>query len=115
MSLIINEECINCDACEPECPNNAIYPPGEMWRFSDKTSLSGSITTPSGAVYDADAEQEALSEDFYFIVPDKCTECLGFHEEPQCMSVCPVDCIEKDPEHAESEEELLAKKDWMHA
>lgn len=24
MALLINEECINCGACEPECPNEAI-------------------------------------------------------------------------------------------
>jgi len=24
MSLLITEECINCDVCEPECPNGAI-------------------------------------------------------------------------------------------
>ena len=24
MALIITEDCINCDVCEPECPNNAI-------------------------------------------------------------------------------------------
>ena len=25
MALIITDECINCDVCEPECPNNAIF------------------------------------------------------------------------------------------
>ena len=25
MALKITEECINCDVCEPECPNDAIY------------------------------------------------------------------------------------------
>jgi len=24
------------------------------------------------------------------INPDKCTECIGFFDEPQCVSVCPV-------------------------
>ena len=24
MALMITDECINCDVCEPECPNNAI-------------------------------------------------------------------------------------------
>ena len=24
MALIITDECINCDVCEPECPNEAI-------------------------------------------------------------------------------------------
>jgi len=26
MALMITDECINCDVCEPECPNHAIYP-----------------------------------------------------------------------------------------
>jgi len=25
MALIITDECINCDVCEPECPNGAIF------------------------------------------------------------------------------------------
>ncbi|WMN61159.1 YfhL family 4Fe-4S dicluster ferredoxin [Pseudoalteromonas xiamenensis] len=25
MALLINSKCINCDMCEPECPNEAIY------------------------------------------------------------------------------------------
>ncbi|MBX9818154.1 MAG: YfhL family 4Fe-4S dicluster ferredoxin [Burkholderiaceae bacterium] len=25
MALLITDECINCDVCEPECPNEAIY------------------------------------------------------------------------------------------
>lgn len=25
MALMITDECINCDVCEPECPNDAIY------------------------------------------------------------------------------------------
>ena len=29
MALIITAECINCDVCEPECPNEAIAP-GEV-------------------------------------------------------------------------------------
>lgn len=29
MALMITDECINCDVCEPECPNEAIYP-GEL-------------------------------------------------------------------------------------
>lgn len=75
MALKIIEECINCDVCEPACPNQAIYQ-GEV---------------------------------IYEINPDLCTECEGHFEEPQCIAVCPVDCIIKDPAHPESKEELLAK------
>lgn len=75
MSLIITDECINCDVCEPVCPNLAIYQ-GEL---------------------------------IYEIHPDKCTECEGHFEEPQCVSVCPVNCIIKDVNHPESKEQLLEK------
>ncbi|MFB6257465.1 MAG: 4Fe-4S binding protein [Flavobacteriales bacterium] len=114
MAIKITEECINCGACEPECPNNAIYEGGEPWRFADGTSLQGTITAPSGGQYDAESEQEAKSEEFFYIVTDKCTECVGFHDEPQCAAVCPVDCCVDDEAHPESEDELLAKKHSLH-
>jgi ferredoxin len=52
--------------------------------------------------------------DVYYIVADKCTECKGFHDEPQCAAVCPVDCCVPDEAHKESDEKLLAKKEAMH-
>jgi len=52
--------------------------------------------------------------DVYYIAHSKCTECVGFHDEPQCAAVCPVDCCVDDPDHVESEEVLLAKKAFMH-
>lgn len=116
MAIKITEECINCGACEPECPNNAIYENGAEWRFSDGTTLKGSYTgKSSGVTAEADAAQPAVSNDFYYIVTDKCTECKGFHDEPQCAAVCPVDCCVPDEAHVETEEQLLAKKDSMHA
>lgn len=75
MALKITEECINCDVCEPVCPNLAIY----------------------------------QGESIYEIDPDKCTECEGHFDEPQCIAVCPVDCIIKDPAHVESKKQLLLK------
>ncbi len=114
MAIIITDECINCGACEPECPNNAIYEGGENWRFSDGTSLSGDITLLSGNSTSADEENDAKEMDVFYIVTDKCTECVGFHEEPQCAAVCPVDCCVDDPDHRETEEQLLAKKEFMH-
>lgn len=114
MAIMITDECINCGACEPECPNNAIYEGGAEWAFSDGTSLKGTIKSPSGQELDATEEQEPVDMDVYYIVTDKCTECVGFHDEPQCAAVCPVDCCVDDPEHEETEEELLKKKDFMH-
>ena len=75
MSLLINDECINCDVCEPECPNSAI----------------------------------AQGDEIYEIDPNLCTECVGHFDEPQCIEVCPVDCILKDPENPETEDQLQAK------
>ena len=80
MSLYITDECINCDVCEPECPNKAIY----------------------------------QGKEIYEIDPDKCTECMGFHEEPQCAAVCPVGCCVPDEDNVETEEELLGKQAFMH-
>ena len=75
MALIITDECINCDVCEPECPNGAI----------------------------------SMGDEIYEIDPDLCTECVGHYETSQCVEVCPVDCIPKDPEHEENYEQLYDK------
>jgi ferredoxin len=114
MSIKITEECINCGACEPECPNNAIYEGGAEWRFSDGTGVKGAFTGKSGIQADADTPIEPRSMDIYYIVPDKCTECVGFHDEPQCAAVCPVDCCIKDEDNVETPEELLGKKASLH-
>ncbi|MFO1200119.1 MAG: YfhL family 4Fe-4S dicluster ferredoxin [Burkholderiaceae bacterium] len=50
----------------------------------------------------------------YKIDPAKCTECVGAHDEPQCVSVCPADCIVPDPDHAETREQLQAKYEGLH-
>lgn len=114
MAIKITDECINCGACEPECPNNAIYEGATDWRFSDGTDLKGTVTGKSGLTADADAAQEPVNDDVYYIVSDKCTECVGFHSEPQCAAVCPVDCCVPDENHVENQEELLQKKNFLH-
>ena len=103
MAIKITDDCINCEACEPECPNNAIYAPEESWRFSDGTTMSD------------DSEKEAVSDEFFYIATDKCTECRGFNEELACAAVCPVDCCVDDEDNVETEEELMAKKERLHA
>ena len=75
MALMITDECINCDVCEPECPNQAIF----------------------------------LGEEIYEIDPDKCTECVGHYDTPQCREVCPVDCIPLNPDRVESKDQLMQK------
>jgi ferredoxin len=96
MATKITEECINCGACEPECPNTAIYAGGVQWELNGKTG-------------------EALSADFYYIVPEKCTECVGHFDQEQCAAVCPVDCCVPDADHTETEDQLLAKAKTLHA
>ena len=81
MALIITDEFINCDVCEPECPNDAIY----------------------------------QGEEIYEIEPYHCTECVGHFEVPQCVEVCPVECIIVDPERTESKELLLARYHMLMA
>ncbi|MGV3580912.1 MAG: YfhL family 4Fe-4S dicluster ferredoxin [Methylophilus sp.] len=75
MALMITDECINCDVCEPVCPNEAISQGAEI----------------------------------YEINPNLCTECVGHYDEPQCVSVCPIDCIPLNPDVVETQEQLLTK------
>ena len=75
MALKITEECINCDVCEPVCPNEAIY----------------------------------MGVEIFEIDPQLCTECVGHFDEPQCVEICPVECIPKDENHPETPEQLLEK------
>ncbi len=114
MAIIITEECINCGACEPECPNTAIYEGGVEWAYEDGTSSVGTIKLVDGSEVDTRERRSPISEDLYYIVPEKCTECVGFHEEPQCAAVCPVDCCVPDPDRPEEEAILLQKKAIMH-
>ncbi|RMD81919.1 MAG: 4Fe-4S dicluster domain-containing protein [Candidatus Dadabacteria bacterium] len=95
MATKITEECINCGACEPECPNTAIYEGGVEYE------LNGEMHPP-------------LSDDIYYIVPEKCTECVGFFDQEQCAAVCPVDCCIPDPDRPETEEVLLERAKQLH-
>ena len=79
MALIITDECINCDVCEPACPNDAI--------------------------------RQGI--DIYEINPDRCTECKGHFDEPQCQEICPVECILVDQTRPESEQQLIEKYNFL--
>jgi len=95
MATTITSECINCGACEPECPNTAIYAGGVPWEMNGATS-------------------PAIAQDIYYIVPAKCTECVGFHDHEACAAVCPVDCCIPDPNNLETEAVLLARARELH-
>jgi len=114
VAIKITDECINCGACEPECPNTAIYEGAETWTYKDGTSLEGNAILHNGNKVNADEIQSPVSEEFYYIVTDKCTECKGFHDEPQCAAVCPVDCCVADENNIEEENVLLKKQKILH-
>ena len=102
MAVIISDECISCDACASECPNSAIYPGGEPYTLSEGTNLSD------------DEEKDALSDDYYYVVREKCTQCVGFHDEPACISVCPTESISIDEDNPETQDELDSKYHDLH-
>jgi ferredoxin len=95
MATTITSECINCGACEPECPNTAIYAGAVAWELNGET-------------------HPAIAQDIYYIVPSKCTECVGFHDHEACAAVCPVDCCIPDPNNLETEGVLLARARELH-
>lgn len=115
MAIKITDECINCGACEPECPNNAIYEGGVEWKIADGTTVKGEYQLMNGSVTASNTPHDPVAIDTYYITPDKCTECQGFHEEPQCAAVCPVDCCVPDEMYQETVEELLGKQAKLHA
>jgi len=96
MATVITEECINCGACLPRCPNEAIYVGGAPWQ------LNGGPARP------------AIAEDIYYIAPEKCTECVGFFDHEECAAICPIDCCIPDPKIPETEDVLLARARKLH-
>jgi ferredoxin len=84
------------------------------WAVSEGTSVKGQFSLMDGSLVDADHKNSPISNDTYYITPNKCTECQGFHEEPQCAAVCPVDCCVPDEMYVETVEELMAKKEKLH-
>jgi ferredoxin len=62
-------------------------------------------------VCEASCPNNAISagEEIYEIDPLRCTECVGHFDQPQCVAVCPVDCIPFDPEYVETKEQLYEK------
>ena len=111
MSILITDECLNCGACEPECPNTAIYEGGDTWKYSDGTNLKGLEKDLYGNVIDMDKKHDPIQDERYYIVEEKCTECITFEDEPQCAAVCPIDCCV--PSQNETEGQLKDKIDWM--
>lgn len=86
---MITDACINCGYCEKECPNQAIYEPGMKWTLEEGTTITGMVYLENGRVVHAEELQEPKSNSYYFIVAEKCNNCIGDYKEPQCKLVCP--------------------------
>ena len=95
MATMITDECINCGACEPECPNTAIYQGGVEYDWQG-------------------AKHGAIANETFYIVPEKCTECVGFYDHEACAAVCPVDCCVPNPDIPEAEDVLLGRAKALH-
>lgn len=115
MALLINDNCLNCGYCAKECPNNAIYEPGMQWAISDGTDYKGLFISKSGKFIDAEVWQPPLSAKYYFIIPEKCAECYGLFDEPQCRVVCPdPESIVPDESYTETTSQLLRKQNLLN-
>ncbi len=69
MAVIIGDTCINCAACIDECPVEAIV----------------------------DEDDNPTGEEYYYVYPDKCVECVDHFDSPACAEACPTEgCITWD-------------------
>ncbi len=94
MALLITDECISCGACLPECPNEAIFE-----TRSDAEGKGNHV-----------GDGQGVGDNIYVITHDRCTECVGHFDEPQCAAVCPVDnCCISDPAYPETTDVLLER------
>ena len=93
MALLITDECISCGACLPECPNEAIFE-----TRSDAEAKGHHV-----------GDGQGVGDSIYVITHERCTECVGHFDEPQCKQVCPVECIPVNPARVESRETLWQK------
>ena len=65
MAVMITEECINCDACAPECPVAAILSNGD--------------------------EKNPYDDERFYVKPETCVECVGHADTPRCAEACPTE------------------------
>ena len=64
MAVRITEECIACEACAPECPVAAILE-------------EGNVKNPS--------------DDYFYVKPESCVECVDHADAPRCAEACPTE------------------------
>jgi len=64
MAVRITEECISCEACAPECPVAAILEEGH---------------------------EKNPHEDYFYVKPESCVECVDHADAPRCAEACPTE------------------------
>lgn len=64
MAVRITQECINCEACAPECPVAAILEEGH---------------------------EKSPHEDYFYVKPESCVECVDHADAPRCAEACPTE------------------------
>jgi ferredoxin len=72
----------------------------------------------SCAACESECPNQAISagDPVFLIDPERCTECVGAHEKPSCIEVCPIEgAIVEDPARRDSRDVLLAKYQRLHA
>ena len=85
MALEIIESCVNCWACAPLCPNQAIIPP------KPRDNRAGPPQALLGPLGGERSEAAFSGGDHFLIDADKCTECLGDFADAQCAAICPIE------------------------
>ncbi|MEO8513718.1 MAG: 4Fe-4S dicluster domain-containing protein [Ignavibacteria bacterium] len=92
MSVYITHDCINCSACETECPVHAVMPklndPGKHSLYLNNRYMA----------------KNYQSFDHYYINPSVCNDCNGIFAAPRCNDVCPVSCCISSEECDTNEE-----------
>ena len=99
MALLITDKCISCGACLPECPNSEIFE-----KRSDAEERGSHV-----------GDGQGMDNIVYVITHQRCTECVGHFDEPQCAAACPLGnyCI-PDSGRPESKEVLLERANRLN-
>ena len=99
MSIIITDDCINCSACEAECPSNAVYPKLENDNEKDNLYINNKALVLGYVSYE-----------HYFVNQNLCNNCKGVFDMPRCNSVCPVSCCLTEDEYLCSDDKAVKIK-----
>jgi len=87
MAIVITGDCINCGACEAECPLGAVKP--KMKSSSENESIY---------INNRQLVSHYISFDHYYVNPGQCNNCEGKYLSPRCNTVCPVACCVSEDE-----------------